>query len=155
TLGFLSNQILVSPRIYYAMAVDGVFFRSAAWLHPKTRVPVLSIALQAVLAVLILVVWGQRYGDILNYVTSMDFIFFALAAVALFVFRRRGDPSEKASGMRVPGHPWSTIFFLAVCLAIILDSVREAPKDTLIGIAILLSGVPVYYIWAKRTAAAR
>lgn len=155
TLGFLSNQILVSPRIYYAMATDGLFFRRAAWLHPKTRVPVLSIALQAALSVLILIVWGQRYGDILNYVTSMDFIFFALAAAALFIFRRRGDASEKTSGMRVPGHPWSTAFFLVVCVAIILDSVREAPKDTLIGIAILLSGVPVYFLWARRTGAAK
>jgi APA family basic amino acid/polyamine antiporter len=150
TLGFLSNQILTSPRIYYAMANDGLFFRQVAWLHPKSRVPIVSIALQAVIAVVILVIWGESYGNILNYVTSMDFIFFALAAGALFVFRKPADPSNAATGIRVPWHPWSTLFFLIVCSAIVLNSLIAVPKDTVIGVVLLLSGVPIYYLWRRK-----
>lgn len=151
TLGFLSNQILTSPRIYYAMANDGLFFRQVAWLHPKSRVPIVSIALQAVIAAAILVIWGESYGNILNYVTSMDFIFFALAAGALFVFRRSSDPSNAGvAGLRVPLHPWSTLFFLIVCVAIVLNSLVAVPKDTVIGVVLLLSGIPMYYLWRRK-----
>jgi APA family basic amino acid/polyamine antiporter len=145
TLGFLSNQILTSPRIYYAMANDGLFFRQVAWLHPKTRVPIVAVVLQAVAAILIVIL--GNYGQILNYVTSVDFVFFALAAVALFVFRRRSV--GPATGLRVPGHPWTTGFFCAVCVAVVGNSYHEFPRDTLIGLAILLSAVPIYYLWKR------
>jgi APA family basic amino acid/polyamine antiporter len=150
TLGFLSNQILTSPRIYYAMAQDGLFFKGVAWLHPTTRVPVIAIVLQAIVSVMILL--SGTYSSILNYVTSMDFIFFALAAAAIFVFRRPGDPSASATpGLRIPGHPFSTLFFLLISAAIVLNTLWVYPKDTLIGVAILLSGIPIYYIWLRRT----
>lgn len=146
TLGFLSNQVLTSPRIYYAMAADGLFFRQVAWLHPRTRVPVVSILLQAVFAIVIAL--SGKYDQILNYVTSMDFVFFVLAGIALFIFRRPGDPSSAAEpGIRVPGHPYTTVFFLIVSIAIVLNSYVAYPRDTLTGLAILLSGIPVYYVW--------
>lgn len=158
TLGFLSNQVLTSPRIYYAMAVDGVFFSSVAWLHPRSRVPVVSIILQSAVAVAIMLLFRSNFGTILNYVTSMDFVFFSLAAVAVFVLRRAGDPSHALpKGICVPGHPYTTALFAIVCAAIVLNSYAAYPADTLIGLAILLSGVPVYYLWiafAKKRAQA-
>ena len=144
TLGFISNQILTSPRIYYAMANDGLFFRSLAWVHPKTRAPVVAIVVQAIVAVAI-AAWG-RYDQILNYVTAMDFIFLGLAGIALFVFARDTQAYEEA-GVRVPFHPWSTGFFVLVSAAVVVNTYITFPKESLIGLAILLSALPVYWIW--------
>ena len=145
TLGFISNQVLTSPRIYYVMAKDGIFFKSLSWVHPKTRVPLVAIIAQALVAIGI-AAWG-KYDQILNYVTAMDFIFLGLAGVALFIFVSRSGVPEKESGVRVPLHPWSTIFFILVSAAVVINTYVTFPKESLIGLGILLSGVPAYWIW--------
>src|SRR6476620_3920118 len=91
TLGFLSQGILTAPRVYYAMARDGLFFKSVGWLSPKTRVPVVAIILQGATATVIAL--SGRYEQILNYVISVDFISFGLTASSLFVFRRKAAAS--------------------------------------------------------------
>ena len=150
TLGFLSNQMLVSPRVYFQMASDGIFFRQLAWVNARTRVPVLAIALQGTIAIAVAV--SNRYGAILNYVTSIDYVFFGLAAIALFVFRARDarDPQAPAPGFRMPGHPYSTALFLAVAWGVVADVLFKAPRDGAIGLGILLSGLPVYAIFTRR-----
>lgn len=145
TLGFLSQSVLTAPRVYFAMAEDRVFFRQLAWVHPKTRVPVLAIALQSLWTMVILL--SGRYEQILNYVTSMDFIFFALTASCLFLLRRRDQAN--AEYFRVPGHPWTTAFFCCSSLAVVANAIYRYPSNTLIGMAILATGVPVYYIWKR------
>lgn len=151
TIGFLSNMALTIPRLYFAMAKDGLFFKQIAYVHPRTQAPVVAILLQA--AVSIIIVLSGKYDQILNYVTSMDFLYMALFAGALIIFRRRGV--EGASrGVRVPLHPWSTIVFGAVSLAVVINSYVAFPRDTLVGLLILLSGAPVYFLWARRTAPA-
>lgn len=150
TLGFLSNSILVTPRLFYAMAEDGLFFRQFAWLHPKTKVPVYAIAAQCIVTVLI--TFSGRYDQILSYVVSMDFFFMALCAIALLIFRRR-DRGSRIEGITVPGDPAVTIGFIAAGFAIVAQSFYSAPRETAIGFAILLSGAPVYYLWARRAVA--
>src|SRR2546423_1213491 len=86
TLGFLSQSMLTAPRVYFAMAEDGVFFRAVARLDARTRAPVVAIALQGLLAAVIAL--SGKYGQILNYVVSVDFIWFGLTATSLFVFTR-------------------------------------------------------------------
>ena len=93
TLGFLSQGMLTAPRVYFAMAEDGLFFKSVAWLNERTRVPVLAIAIQGALAIVI-AIWG-KYEQILNYVVSVDFIWFELTAASLFIFRSRAVESNK------------------------------------------------------------
>jgi APA family basic amino acid/polyamine antiporter len=144
TLGFLSQSVLTAPRVYFAMAEDGVFFRQLAWVHPKTRVPVVAITLQSIWTVVILL--SGRYEQILNYVTAMDYTFFTLTASCLFLLRKRGP----APGFSMPGHPWTTAFFCLACASVVLNTFYRYPGNTLIGLAILATGVPVYYIW-KRT----
>jgi APA family basic amino acid/polyamine antiporter len=155
TFGFMSNQILTSPRVYHAMAQDGVFFKGVAWVHPRSRVPVIAIALQGVFAIVIAL--SGKYDQIQNYVTSVDYLFFALSALALFVFRARDARSGTPEpGFRVPGHPVSTAVFFLVAAAVVLDTYVKYPHDSLIGLAILLVGIPVYYVFlARRTAQAR
>ncbi|MDQ2680976.1 MAG: amino acid permease [Candidatus Eremiobacteraeota bacterium] len=149
TLGFLSNQMLTSPRVYHAMAQDGNFFPQVAWVHPKTRVPMIAIALQGVVAIAIAL--SGRYDQILNYVTSVDYIFFGLSAIALFIFRRRdrNEGAGAAVGFRMPGYPWTTALFLIVAWTIVLDVFIKDPRDSLGGLVIIALGIPVYYGFAR------
>lgn len=156
TLGFLSNQILTSPRIYYAMAEDGDFFKSLAWLHPKTSAPVVAIALQGAVAVIITLVatafeaLRAGYQSILDGVTAIDFTFFVLAAIAVFVFRSRDkDPASAPIAIKVPGHPYSTALFAVVCTATVGYTAYAYPQDTAPAIAVLFSGIPIYYLWRR------
>ncbi|MGC9991115.1 MAG: amino acid permease [Candidatus Cybelea sp.] len=153
TLGFLSNQILTSPRVYFQMAADGTFFKQLAWVNARTHAPVLAILLQGLIAIVIAL--SGSYDQILNYVTCNDYIFFGLAAIALIVFRNRDarDPTAPKPAFRMPGHPVTTLLFLAAAWYVVGDTVLKSPHDTGIGIAILLSGLPVYLLFTRRRAA--
>lgn len=148
-LGFLSQGILTAPRVYFAMAEDGLFFRALAWVHPRTRVPIVAIVLQSVWTIVIAL--SGRYEQILNYVVGTDFIFFGLSATCLFVFRHRDrQRGERWTGYRVPGHPFTTFAFVAVSWLVVANAIYRYPHDCLIGTGILLSGIPVYFIWGRR-----
>jgi APA family basic amino acid/polyamine antiporter len=156
TLGFLSQSMLTAPRVYFAMAEDGVFFKDVARLDPRTRAPVAAIALQGLLAAVIAV--SGKYEQILNYVVSVDFIWFGLTAATLFVFRRRaadrvddGDAAASSrAGFRVPGHPFTTALFVAACALIVAATVYKYPYNSAVGLALLATGIPVYFLWRGR-----
>ena len=151
TLGFLSQGMLTAPRVYFAMAEDGLFFRSVAKVSASTRVPVVAIILQGVAAAVIAL--SGTFGQILNYVVSVDFIFFGLTGVALFVFRRR-DPGQDVF-FRAPGHPFTTGFYVLACWTVVVATVASNPMNAIIGYAILAAGVPACLYWQRknRTAA--
>lgn len=147
TVGFLSQSMLTAPRVYFAMANDGLFFKGVGMVHPTTRAPIVAIALQGVLA--IVVALRGTYQSILNYVVSVDVIFFGLTAGCVFIFRRRlTEPSEGLT--RVPGHPITTLIFIAVCWLVAINTVYNYPENTLIGIAIMAAGIPAYWFWRWR-----
>jgi APA family basic amino acid/polyamine antiporter len=145
TLGFLSQGMLTAPRVYFAMAEDGLFFKKVGWIHSKTRVPILAIVLQGTLA--IAVALSGKYEQILNYVISADFLFFGFTGLALILIRRR-DPNAGIF-FKVPGHPVTTLFFVSVSWLIVINTVYKYPKDSLLGFGLILIGIPVYYYWAK------
>ncbi len=149
TLGFLSQGMLTAPRVYFAMAEDGLFFKSVARLS-RTRVPVIAIALQGLLAIIIAL--SGSYEQILNYVVSVDFIFFGLTAICVFVFRARARKNNDAAkqGYKIPGHPVTTIFFVAACSIVVASTIYTYPKNSAIGFAIMLAGLPVYYFWQSQ-----
>ena len=151
-LGFLSQGMLTAPRVYFAMAEDGLFFRSVAEVNSATRVPVVAIILQGVAAAVIAV--SGTFGQILSYVVSVEFIFFGLTGAALFVFRRR-DPDQPVA-FKAPLHPLTTGLFVVACAITVVATVWNNPKNSLIGYAILLAGVPACLYWQRknRTAAA-
>ena len=148
TLGFLSQSILTGPRVYFAMAEDGLFFRAVARVTRKTQVPAVAIVLQSCWAAVIAL--SGSYEQILNYVVCMNFVFFGLSATCLFVLRRRDARSPHGTGeaFRAPGHPYTTLAFIAVCWLIVADTLYKYPVNSLIGFAILLLGCPVYAIWS-------
>lgn len=147
TVGFLSQSILTMPRVYFAMAEDGMFFRTVAWVHPRTGVPVVAIILEGAVAAVIAV--SGRYEQILNYVVSVDFVGFGLTGAALFLLRRKLPRGR----FRAPGHPVTTGVFVAACFAIVAATVIRYPGNSVIGYGLLLTGVPVYFYWRKRKAA--
>jgi APA family basic amino acid/polyamine antiporter len=147
TLGFLSQSILTAPRVYFAMAEDGVFFRQVALVNAKTHVPVTAIILQSIWTIVIALT--GRYEQILNYVVAMDFVFFGLTATTIFVFRRRSPETPDSSGFRVPGHPVTTLLFIAACWLVVANTIYKYPANSLLGFAILLLGLPVYWLWSR------
>jgi len=147
-LGFLSQGMLTAPRVYFAMAEDGVFFRGVAKVSERTRVPVVAIALQGAAAAIIAV--SGTFGQILSYVVSVDFIFFGLTGAALFVFRRR-DPDQP--GFRAPAHPFTTGLYVLACFLVVVATVWNNPVNSLIGYAILAAGIPAFLYWRRANAA--
>jgi basic amino acid/polyamine antiporter, APA family len=146
TLGFLSQGMLTAPRVYYAMARDGLFFKSVGRLSSRTGAPVLAIVLQGIAATLI--ACSGKYGEILNFEVTVDFISFGVTAAALFVFRRR-----QASGEGIyfaPGHPYTTLVFVLACAGIVGSAIAAGPKNAAIALGILLAGIPVYWYWSRR-----
>jgi APA family basic amino acid/polyamine antiporter len=149
TLGFLSQSILTAPRVYYAMARDGLFFASVGRLSPKTAAPVVAIVLQGIAATVIAL--AGQYEKILNYEVAVDFILFALVATSLFVFRKR-EAALPAGVHGVPGHPYTTVVFVVACVAIVGSTVWNDPGNAVIGWLILLTGIPVYLYWSRKRA---
>jgi APA family basic amino acid/polyamine antiporter len=148
TFGFLAQGMLVCPRVYYAMAQDGLFFRSVGRLHPKSGVPHVAIALQGAFA--IATALSGTYEQILSWVVTVDFAFLALTAATLFVFRARDGGA--ATIVRAPWHPWSTLFFIVVSLAVVSATFVEHPARSIIGWALVAAGLPVYTFWKRRIA---
>jgi APA family basic amino acid/polyamine antiporter len=149
TVGFLSQSMLTAPRVYYAMARDGLFFRKIGDLGERSRVPVAAIVLQGATASVIAFV--GKFEQVLSYVVSIDVLFFGLTGATLLVFRRR--ETGTAPLIRVPFHPVSTILFIAACWSIALTTVISAPRQAGGGVAILILGIPVYLIWRRRRGA--
>ena len=144
TIGFLSQSMLTAPRVYFAMADDGLFFKQLAWLN-RARVPAVAIALQGGLAIVI-VLGATRFEQILNYVVSVDVVFFALTAVCVFVFRKRKQ--GRGDFFRIPGHPFTTAFFILACCVITFSVVYKEPLNCAISLGIMLAGLPAYFVWA-------
>jgi basic amino acid/polyamine antiporter, APA family len=148
TLGFLSQSILTAPRVYYAMARDGVFFKAVGHLDPRTRVPTVAIVLQGLCAAVIALT--GKYDQILNYVVAIDVLFFGLTGASLLIFRARlqKETSEKER-LRVPWHPITTSVFVLACWAISISTVVQFPRNAGIGVGILAAGALIYPLWRR------
>jgi basic amino acid/polyamine antiporter, APA family len=146
TLGFLSQSMLTAPRVYYAMARDGLFFKSVGKVFGKSGAPVAAIILQGLAAIII--ACSGTYGEILNFEVTVDFIFFGMTAAALFILRRRSTGSETVT-YRVPGHPFTTTLFVLSCAGIVISAVIASPRNSAIALCIMLAALPVYYFRAR------
>jgi len=146
TLGFLSQSMLTAPRVYYAMARDGLFFQSVGRLSRRSRAPVVAIGLQGMAATII--ACSGTYGEILNFEVTVDFIFFGMTAASLFILRWRQIGADAAI-YRVPGHPFTTILFVLSCAGIVGSAIVASPANSAIALCILLAGLPVYYYWSR------
>ena len=148
TFGFLNVVILVTPRVYQAMARDGLFFAAFARLHPRWRTPVAAILLQGAWATVLL--FSKKYGELLDYVVFGDWIFFGLTAATLFVLRRRDG--DRAMPFKVPLHPVTTLLFIAAAGYVVVGSIWAHPGNAARGTILLLAGVPIFFFWRRGAA---
>ncbi|HXE81014.1 MAG TPA: amino acid permease [Vicinamibacterales bacterium] len=141
-LGSLGSMLMVAPRLYFAMAHDGLFPEAAAAVHPRYHTPARAILLQAVLAS-ILVVLGT-FESIVSYFVFITVVFIALTVGGVFVLKRR-DPAWD-----VPGYPWTPALFLAMVAALLVVLAMNAPLQAILGAAVVAAGLPVYSMVEKR-----
>ena len=143
--GALNGVILAGPRVYYSMAQDGLLFKAAAAVHPRYRTPGRAIALQGVWASAL--VWTGTYRELVSRVIYTEWIFFGLLALGVVALRRRADYRPQ---WRMPGVPAIPILFALFSFAIALNEIRTNPINASIGLALVLIGLPVYWIWLRK-----
>jgi APA family basic amino acid/polyamine antiporter len=151
TFGFMNLSLLSAPRVYYAMAADGLFFKVVARVSPRFKAPTVAILLQGVLASLFAL--SKTYDRLLGYAVFADWIFFALAGVALMVFRVRRKDAPRPHP--TPLYPLTPILFSLAGAGIVLNFFVADPRNALAGSGIMLAGVPVYFLWRRFGGAAR
>lgn len=152
TLGFLNITIMSMPRIYQAMAADGLFFEFLARIDPRTLVPINAILLQTCWVIVLL--FSGQYDQLLDYVVFGDWLFMALATMALFVFRRTQvlSPEEDAALFKTPGYPLVPLLFILFALYGVIGAVASSPWNAACGAILILAGMPVYLIWSHAKA---
>jgi APA family basic amino acid/polyamine antiporter len=141
-----NSVVLTSPRVYYAMAKDGLFFRRLSEVHPRFGTPAFAViaaaAWSAVLAA------SGTFEQLLTYVIFIGWIFYGLAAASLFVYRKRS--AGTSSSYRVPGYPVTPVIFIAAAAVLVLNTVITQPRRAVVGLGIVLAGAPAYAIWRQR-----
>lgn len=145
TFGFLNLSLLAAPRVYYAMAADGLFFSVLGRLSPRFRVPTAAILLQGGLAAAYALT--HSYERLVGYVVFADWVFFALSGVSLLVFRRKLPAAARP--FPTPGYPWLPLLFTLAGAGIVVNIFFTDTVNALKGVAIFLTGVPVYFLWRR------
>ena len=146
TFGVIGIYTLTAPRIYYAMAADGVFFRKVAEIHPRFHTPAFAIVFQSLWAVVLILFWGT-FENLISYVVFTDYIFFALAGASVIVFRHTMPDAPRPC--RVPGYPWVPLFFVGTSVWFVAMTLISKPAQAWAGLLFLGLGVPVYYAWKR------
>ncbi len=146
TFGCINGLILAGARVYYAMARDGLFFRKAAEVSATRHTPVFSLLIQAVWAALLTL--SGTYGDLLDYVIFAALLFYVLTVVGLFVLRKKRPDLERP--YRAFGYPVLPALYIFLASLVMLDLLWVKPRFTWPGLIIVLTGVPVYFLWHRR-----
>ena len=151
TFGCANGLILAGARVYYAMARDGLFFRNVGRLHPEYKTPVLSLGVQAAWTCVLCL--SGTYGQLLDYIIFAVLVFYILTILGLFLLRRQRPDAPRP--YRAAGYPWLPAVYILMALFIDIVLLRYKPQYTWPGLIIVLLGIPVYFLWSRRAAAAR
>lgn len=139
-----NSTVLTAPRVFYAMARDGLFFKKLAEVHPRFGTPALAIIATSVWAALLAL--NGTFQQLLTFVVFIGWIFYALAAACVFVYRKHVP--EEARPYRVPGYPWTPALFILSAVALIVNTIlTQDPVRTGFALGIVLLGAPAYLIW--------
>ena len=147
TFGSLNAVLMAIPRVFWAMADDGLFFRSVAAVHPRFRTPHVAIAALATLSVLYLAL--QSFEQLIEAFILASLPFWGLSVAAVLVLRRTRP--ELPRPYRTPGYPVVPLCFVAAMAALLVNAFREHPSAAVTTLGAVASGVPLYYIWRPRT----
>ena len=145
---FSSNHagMMTDPRVFFVMAEDGLFFRAVAAVHPRHRTPHVAVALLGAGAIAYLFI--RTVEELVGTLILGMWPFLALSVAAVIIQRRRQPALPRP--FRVPLYPYVPIFFLLACAGIFADALREQPRLTLINFAMLVAGLPIYWLWRRR-----
>jgi APA family basic amino acid/polyamine antiporter len=144
--GCLSATIIYGPRVYYAMAEEGSFFRSMTYIHPRYHVPSKALAGQAIWSAFLCL--SGTYQDLYEYVVFALVIFFALTGLAVIILRFKHP--EKRRPYRAWGYPVLPLVFVLINLAIFVNTVAAQPLKSLIGMLMIAIGIPAFLYWKKK-----
>jgi APA family basic amino acid/polyamine antiporter len=147
SFGCANGLILAGARVYYAMAKDGLFFRSVAKLHPKYKTPVVSLMVQMIWTCVLCI--SGSYGQLLDYIIFAVLVFYILTIFGLFVLRRTHPEADRP--YRAIGYPVLPAIYIVMALFIDVVLLRYKPQYTWPGLIIVLFGIPVYYFWSRRS----
>jgi len=147
TFGTIGIYTLSAPRIYYAMASDGLFFRRIAKVHPRFRTPFNAILIQSIWAIVLLIFWGT-FENLITYTVSVEFIFYILAALGIFIFRSKLKNTERP--YKTLGYPLTPAIFIAINTWFVINITINKPLHMAIGLIFLALGIPVYIFFRKR-----
>lgn len=140
---------LTLPRLFFAMSQDRLFFARLAEVHPRFGTPAWAIVGTALWSIAL--VLSGTFEQLLTYVVFMSWLWFALAALAIFAYRRREPDAPRP--FRCPGYPLTPILFVLSALGIVVNTVFTQPTQSLIGLGITVLGVPAYWFWRSRKTA--
>ena len=146
-IGTAGIYTLTSPRIYFAMANDGIFFKQLARIHPTYKTPVNAIVSQSVWAIILVLFWGT-FSDLIVYVLFTDWIFLTMAAISIFIFRFK---KQEESPYKTLGYPFTPIVFIGLSLFLVFNTLIERPEQAGVGLLFLLIGLPVFIFFKRRT----
>ena len=141
--GTIGIYTMSAPRIYFAMAADGLFFRQLADVHPRFRTPVTAMTVQAVWAILLLLSWGA-FSDLIAYVTFMDIAFMTLAGFSIFIFRKKRPAADRP--YHTWGYPWVPLVFVGISGAFVVNTLLQRPAQAWAGLLLLALGVVVFFL---------
>jgi basic amino acid/polyamine antiporter, APA family len=141
--GTISIYTMSAPRIYYAMAEDGIFFKQLAWVHPRWRTPVVAMVLQVVWALAVLLFFQGLFDKIITFVTFMDIAFMGLAGAGIFVFRKKLANTHRP--IRAWGYPVVPAVFVLISAAFAFNTLLQRPAQAVPGLVLLFLGVAIFY----------
>jgi APA family basic amino acid/polyamine antiporter len=142
TFGCVNGMILMGARLYYVMAQDNLFFRSVGTLNSRS-VPATGLVLQGIWSILL--VFTGKYGDLLDYVIFAVLVFYVLTVAGLFILRQTQPNAERP--YKAFGYPVLPALYVLLCAAIMVDLLIVKPQYTWPGLIIVLTGIPVYFLW--------
>jgi APA family basic amino acid/polyamine antiporter len=144
-LGAANSIILTAPRVYYAMARDGLFFKRLSEVHPRFGTPAFAVIGAAIWSAVLAA--SGTFEQLLTYVIFIGWIFYALAAASVFVYRKRAPNAIRP--YRVPGYPFTPIVFIAAAMVLVVNTVATEPGRSAVGLGIVCLGIPAYVIWHR------
>jgi len=143
----INSVALTAPRVFYAMAADGLFFKKLAEVHPRFRTPAFAITVLGIWSA-VLSLMG-KFQELLNYTMFVAWIFYGLGAAAVFAYRRKYPDMPRP--YLVPGYPWTPLIFVLAAAALVLNVIVSTPRNAFIGLGIVALGLPAYALWRMRT----
>lgn len=144
--GTIGIYTMTAPRIYYAMAKDGVFFKKLAYVHPKYRTPINAMLLQMIWACILILLWGS-FGKLINYVVFMDLIFMLLAGITIFIFRKNRKDVHRP--VKTWGYPIIPIIFVVISFVFVISTLfgKHTMEQSVAGLVVMAAGLGAYYLF--------